>query len=349
MGGAQYQIKLIVNALAETDRFEVSYLTRNFDRRFTPRNHEIVDVTGAWNRVNRGNFLDARKILAELARIKPDVIYQRVASAYTGIGAYYARTSGCRMIWHVAHEWDVAPLRYRLSRGLLLSYIDRKILEYGIRHSTEIVTQTYDQAELLERKYGRQPSKIIYNFHPLPTERIEKTGTIKVVWIANLKPWKQPQVFVNLARDLAHLDGVEFIMIGGLQGGSRWRERLLHDIENQEGLRYLGARTQPEVNQILAGAHIFVNTSKQEGFANTFIQAWMRQVPVVSMNVNPDQSLLKNGIGLVSGSYEGLLANVRELIDNKDLRKRMGKEAQKYAFENHSEKNIDKLIELIDR
>jgi glycosyltransferase involved in cell wall biosynthesis len=47
-------------------------------------------------------------------------------------------------------------------------------------------------------------------------------------------------------------------------------------IQSVTNVDYLGARRQREVNELLARAHVLVNTSITEGYPNTFIQAWQR-------------------------------------------------------------------------
>jgi glycosyltransferase involved in cell wall biosynthesis len=52
---------------------------------------------------------------------------------------------------------------------------------------------------------------------------------------------------------------------------------------------YLGPVSFEESNSLFAKANIFINTSKaQEGFPNTFIQAWMQGVPTISLDFDPD-------------------------------------------------------------
>ena len=69
---------------------------------------------------------------------------------------------------------------------------------------------------------------------------------------------------------------------------------------------------------------------------------------MISLNVNPDGVITKNKIGFFSENYKTMMKNVKTLIEDPELRQEMGSRAQAYAFENHTEKNIHKLIRLLD-
>ena len=208
------------------------------------------------------------------------------------------------------------------------------------------MAQTEYQGSLLLKNYKRKLTAIIPNFHPKPEKEIVKESPIKILWVANLKPFKRPEIFVRLAKDLSGLKDVKFQMIGSCAATNLSYTKLLSEIESLDNLEYLGGKSQDEVNEHLSKAHIFVNTSDCEGFANTFIQAWMRKVPVVSLTVNPDNILESHKVGYCSNTYEKLVTDVSELIKNNDLRNEMGENARQYAFENHSEKNMRRLIEV---
>ena len=139
-------------------------------------------------------------------------------------------------------------------------------------------------------------------------------------------------------------------MVGVLQGRQRWRQRIAKEIEAVKNLIYLGEQTQDEVNALLAGADIFVNTSRWEGegFPNTLIQAWQRKVPVVSLLLNPDGIFEDKRVGFYSGSYQKFHDDVLELIRNPTLRQNIGNKAQAHALVKHSEKNIEKLLAVFD-
>ena len=351
MGGSQYQAKCFIDQLVPTKQFEIYYLTRRYDPRFYPKGYRIIKISDVRGIRCCGFFFDVFRLLKLLHQIQPDVIYQRVGCAYTGIAAYYARRNNCKMVWHIACDNDALPFREQSSLRSIIRYIDKRILEYGVRSSLHIIAQTDQQAEYLKKHYGRAPTAVINNFHPMPREKIQKPTPVKIVWVANLKHSKQPEYFIRLARDLRDFgQKVQCIMIGApAYSTPDWQHSLENEIDEVENLTYLGARPLEEVNSLLAKAHIFVNTSLYEGFANTFIQAWMRKVPVVSLHCNPDGILERHNIGFFSGTYEKMLERVVELIKNPSLRDEMGESAQAYSFEKHSEKNIANLIEILKK
>lgn len=348
MGGSEYQASCLVEHLVRQGHYDIYYLARRVSPNYSPQGYRIIQVADARGIRRFGEFLDAPRLLKLLAQICPDVIYQRVGCGYTGIAAYYARRNTCKVIWHVAHEMEVQPFNRVMSKNMLFRYLDKKTLEYGIRHVTGIIVQTSQQQALLTRHYDRIPVARIDNGHPLPGEEIAKPLGIEVVWVANLKPWKQPDLFLCLAKDLAHLHDVRFTMIGDRAWPEERHEKFLQDVKRLENLSYLGHRPQGHVNAVLARAHIFVNTSLQEGFPNTFIQAWMRQVPVISLNVNPDNVFDEHRVGYCAGTYAQLKQNILDLIDQPDVRQRMGIAAQEYAFSTYSMNNIEKIAEILE-
>lgn len=349
MGGSQYQAKCLLDALVDSDRYEILYLARRIDADYRPAGYRIQKISDDGGIRRPGFFLDGLRLLGMLKEFGPDVIYQRVACAYTGIAAYYARHNSCRLIWHIAHDNDVSPRKHTLAENIVSLYIDKPIVEYGLKNADRIVAQTGRQCDLLLSNYGKHCTAVIPNFHPDPKEEVRKGDTVRIMWVANLKQWKQPETFVRLAADLQGLRNAEFVMIGAPPGGnSEWRNSLMSSIEETANLAYLGQRSQDEINEMFAHSHIFVNTSLAEGFANTFIQAWMRRVPVVSLHVNPDNVFDAHDIGYFSQTYERLVDDVRRLIENRELREKMASEAQEYAFERHSMKNATRLMELFD-
>jgi glycosyltransferase involved in cell wall biosynthesis len=169
----------------------------------------------------------------------------------------------------------------------------------------------------------------------------------QVVWIANLKPLKNPGAFVRLARRFAHRSDVRFVIVGGTLDEGEWTMQTLKDIAATPNLEYRGSLSQPAVNALLEHTDLLVNTSDYEGFSNTFIQAWMRRVPVVSLRVDPDRILSRGGLGVVTGDEDGLHDRVAGLLDDPDRCAAIGARARRYALEHHAESNIENLARLL--
>jgi glycosyltransferase involved in cell wall biosynthesis len=256
------------------------------------------------------------------------------------------------MVWHASSDTDV-------QRGLkigrsnkLRTWLERKLLSRGIRDATAVVTQTEQQASLLHQEFGRVADAVIPNFHPDAREVLDKSGPPRIVWVSNLKRLKQPEAFLRLAARLGDIRDARFVLIGaGNAKGSDagWLAQLLRDAAALPQVENRGELTQDEVNAELAKAHVFVNTSLYEGFANTFIQAWMRAVPVVSLNVNPDAVFDRHPVGFHAGNEERLAQQVRRLIEDPAMRLEYGRRAREYALEHHSMKNAVRLEALLAR
>ncbi|MBA7642336.1 hypothetical protein ES703_50026 [subsurface metagenome] len=127
-------------------------------------------------------------------------------------------------------------------------------------------------------------------------------------------------------------------------------EELLEQMEGLPNIEYVGGVSFEESNELIGRASVFVNTSKYEGFPNTFIQAWMRETPTVSLNVDPDDVIKKNRLGFHSRSFEQMVKDVKFLIENKRIRQEMGRNARKCAIREHDiRKIVPEYIELIEK
>jgi glycosyltransferase involved in cell wall biosynthesis len=146
-------------------------------------------------------------------------------------------------------------------------------------------------------------------------------------------------VFVELAKRLPRY---RFVMIGGMAVG-RYRKAIEKVLANASpNFHYLGPKTVDEVNEVIRESDLLMYTSLPvEGFGNSFMQAWFRRVPTVSFQFPLDGIPEQVGIGRCSMTFEDLVADVEELMENHQLRQTMGDRARDYAMQ---ELSVDKMV-----
>jgi glycosyltransferase involved in cell wall biosynthesis len=346
MGGSEYQAKVLIEFLLKHHDIDLTYLTAFDKPDFRPTGYGIVRFSDRAGIRRYGAFFDALRLYRALRRLQPDVIVQLVGCAHTGIAAFYAKRHGCRFIWRVTSDRSLVPegaVWWRFHH-----HIEKAFLNYGIRRADAILAQTAHQKRLLAERFGRDDAIVVSNFHPLPPERAgTPTAEQRVVWIGNLNRTKNPAAFVRLAARFADRRDVKFTMIGA-SNTDPWAQQQIDLIRAEPNVEYLGKLSQDEVNAVLERSTVLVNTSDFEGFSNTFIQAWLRRVPVASLRVDPDGLLSRGGLGTVAHGEEQLSRDVAKILDMSIAeRAELGSRCRAYAATHHSEANIGAIATLL--
>ncbi|NLE24412.1 MAG: glycosyltransferase family 4 protein [Clostridiaceae bacterium] len=347
-GGAELQISYIAKA-AKVAGFEVFYIYINND---TPiENIDQLSLYPLSRKLslfakNKGWFLYYFQIMRILKKVTPDIIYTRHTSSWNGYAAQYARKNNARHIHALAS--DRAPLQtLRLINFIrFFEIFEILFMNYGLKHAYEIIAQNRAQQNSLQTRFRRQ-GVLINQMTPYQRSGIiKKQDPIQVLWIGNLKRIKRPELFIELSQKIGEL-AIEYKMIMVGRIATRYIPLLNNAKENLQNFEFRGELTQLEVYKLLEESHILVNTSEFEGFSNTFVQAWMRKVPVISMSSNPSNILTDYKLGFVTPSMTELVKSVKELILDTELREIMGLNAYNYAVENHGlESNLSKIISL---
>jgi glycosyltransferase involved in cell wall biosynthesis len=346
-GGAEYQAFIIAKELLKFG-FDIHFI---FLQEGHKKSNENDIKLHPIKKIRSNIFSDLKliyfyKIYYRLSQIKPNVIYHRNLSSFLYVANCYAKLNEIKTILHISHDKDVEKFRWSSSVKQFFRCVDDYYKFRALRKVDAIICQTSKQKSILLKNYDRA-SVVIPNFYePCHLEKNLKKDNI-VVWIANIKPWKNPLDYVKLAKAL---DGKEykFVMIGR-RPSQRSLYRKIWASLSQPNVEYLGELDNSAVNKILLRSKVLCCTSYAEGFPNTFLQAWVRKVPVVSLYFDPDNILVNEQIGFHSNSFEQMVEDTKRLMEDEELRNNMGERAQKYAFKNHSLANIENIVKIIDR
>jgi hypothetical protein len=352
MAGVEYQLELLLDELYKRPGLEIFFVARRVptDARAQALPYRIIRIGSDAGIRDRAVFFDLGDLRRALNDLRPDVIYQQGRLSYTGECADYAKRAGIPFFFHIAHEFDLnfrwVTLKY--SRNTPFDFVEYLLGMRGLKAATHIIAQTDRQARLLYETLGLKVAAVIRNFQPLPDSLPEKPpGPMQVFWVANLKDFKRPALFVELAESFRGRNDVKFLMAGRAPGGRRFRP-LMDKIPTVGNLTYFGELPIDKVNDVMCSASVHVNTSSFEGFPNTFLQAWARGAVVASLAVDPDEESMESlGIGYCAGTMDRLRQFIDQLSSNPNKRRTIAEQAFSFVHAKHSLGEAVRLTDLM--
>jgi len=206
----------------------------------------------------------------------------------------------------------------------------------NIKLSNIVISQNGFQKEKLKENFGIDSVKISNSIRTIPIDEFEKSEDY-VLWVGTLRYVKQPDLFLDLAEKFPE---TKFMMIGGKGESEELFEKIKRRAEKIDNLDFKGFVPYDQIYDDYKKAMFLVNTSKLEGFPNTFLEAWMFGKPVVSLKVDPDEIICKYELGFHSKSYSQMVEDINTLLKNKKYRKQLGNICRGYLEENHDIKKI---------
>jgi glycosyltransferase involved in cell wall biosynthesis len=331
IGGSEIQVKLLIDEFISNEH-QVSYITFKKNRNFGKEcPYTLRYITKPPGNIKVLNYINKQKLFNILDQEKVDVLYQRGNYHFADLISKYGKMRGIPVFTGLSMISHAEKKKLKLNAKILFDIIEKFfIVQNYYRFSTVIISQTMDQRDALLKNYNLK-SKVIYNGHIPPPDQFNKEQPRIIVWIANIKPWKRPEIFVELAK-INENKNFKFIMVGRPNKNKIYQQSLKEKIKYVKNLEYLGELPFEKTNQLIEKSSLFVNTSENnEGFPNTYIQSWFRRVPVLALDFDPDDFIIKNKIGYLCKTLLVMNKKMNELIlDDKELAE-MGNRARVIA------------------
>ena len=86
-------------------------------------------------------------------------------------------------------------------------------------------------------------------------------------------------------------------------------------------------------------AKVLVNTSDVEGFPNSYLQAWIRGVPVVTL-IDPDAVIEREGLGIAARSPDQTPDAIRHLLRDPDAWNAASDRCRMFMEQEHGEEKV---------
>lgn len=272
------------------------------------------------------------KFYKALKKVKPDFLYESVPSWNSYITAIFCKIIGVKYVIRISND---NLLDKRLKNTATLSH--QFFLFLGLKLSNYLLAQNDYQFQHLKKKYPKKPIAKFYNPIKIQPEFLKAKTEIKgyFAWIANFRFQKNLKLLYQIAISLPE----EEFKIAGVPNKHYDEESIeyVDKLKKLENVNFVGKLDRSEILPFLANAKFLINTSRYEGFSNTFLEAMNACTPILSSKlVNPDKIIEKNKLGLIYANEIDLKFKIKNLKP-KDYQS-MSENCIKYLDQNHNNK-----------
>jgi glycosyltransferase involved in cell wall biosynthesis len=228
----------------------------------------------------------------------------------------------------VAHDSDVEAAMPAWFQGSF-AWLAYRI---GLRLADQVIVQHDRQRQLLLDNYGK--TGIVRPCALAADDALPAGERRTILWVGRCERIKQPETFIALAHDFPQ---EPFVMVcPPAASGPAYFESVRNQALKLRNMTFVERVPFQEIGAYFRAARLFVNTAIQEGFPNTFVQAWMHGTPVVSVSVDPGGVMARHGLGILcDGSQASLRQVLSSLLENRALWERLSRNASAYAHEHH--------------
>ena len=268
-----------------------------------------------------------------------DIVYTNTSVVFPG--GITAKLLGKKSIWHV--------------REIINNNFERKIVSSIVNLFSDIIIAN-SKATGDAITNNKEKIRIVYNAvestsNELIRQNDNSENEVVIGMAGRINRWKGQKLFVdNAERILKSTDNVKFVIAGDVYTGE---DQILQDLKNYikeknitDKIEFLGQ--VEDMNEFYNNIDIFILPSIQpEPFGLVVIEAMDRAIPVIATNHGGPTEIIEN-------EEDGYLVDYRdctemsnrtlELINNKDLRKCIGKKAKEKRDRMF---NIDRYVEQI--
>lgn len=255
----------------------------------------------------------------------------------------------------------VPRLRYRCKKILenhfsIENFIGEKkyLINFYRNYREKKLLNKYDEITVLtekdKKKWNNEKIKVIPNFLsflPLEQADLEKK---KVISIGRLSYEKRFDILIDIWAEIINKYNDWILEI---YGEGDLKEELLKKIDNLklEKNIFLKGSTK-NIEEKLLDSSFYIMTSQTESFGLVLLEAASCGLPLIAFSGSDGPETIiengKNGFLCKKENYGDMLNKIIYLIENKDIRKKLGKNARKLALEKYSEEKVmKKWIELL--
>jgi len=336
-GGAEMQLSFLAREFIKLG-VEVHILVEDYNQ----PDHEVIQDIHFWNALPRHKsiFNQITQFFRKFRQTPSTIYIQRSATPVNGILSVFCKLTNQTFIYMVAHDKEADG-----SDEQTTSQLTRFLKRLTFQHSAHVIVQNaYQQEGLANQGIS---STLIPSLMDLSDAHLTHTQKSYILWVGRSETWKNPHHFLDIAE---HLSQYQFIMICPPSKTSpHLRDEVQTRANDLPNVTFYSFVSPQNIEEFYKNASMFINTSDQEGFPNTFLQAMKYGTPLVSLSINPSNIISKYDLGFVGdGTIHETINHITTLKQNSSLYKQKAKACSSYIHQFHdSPTNAQRIKKLI--
>jgi glycosyltransferase involved in cell wall biosynthesis len=279
-----------------------------------------------------------------LSSERPQWWYWHTAEHVWGLAVEVAKLLGVGTIFSTAFDRDVQPRRALSRRRRWWP-----LYAWGLARTDKILVQHGGQLSALAPRWRSKAYIFPGVVGDMAAVKPHAGRANHVAWVAMLRQPKRPDLLIQIAQKAPSL---HFVVCGGAtrhRSPPGYGERFIQAMQRLPNIEFLGEITPEKALQVIADAALLLLTSDEEGFPNTFLEAWSSGTPVVTLKIDPDRIIERAGLGAVSGNVGQAIVDMKALMDSPEQRDEIGARARLYIAQTHSAAAVATLFNRVIR
>lgn len=295
----------------------------------------------------KGYFLNAFEVRRIFKRIRPDVV-----------NVHYASGCGLLALLSGLHPQVLSCYGSDIFEFPNLNKINHFLLCRVLNNADALASTSHAMAEEVWRILGDNTKPIaitpfgvdVHRFHPVLDNTINPRPVIGIV--KSLLPIYDIPLLIKAFAIVHATETLKPILKIYGNGPLRQElEQMVSDFRLEDSIQFLGSIPNSEVPKELNKMDVFVNCSKQESFGVNILEAMACELPVIATDCVGPCELIEDGVSgiiLKDRKPETLAEKISELLQNKELRYKLGIEGRKRVLSHYNwEQNINEFEHLL--
>jgi glycosyltransferase involved in cell wall biosynthesis len=295
-----------------------------------------------------------------LRRIKPNIVHTHSAKAGI-LGRFAAYNIGNIKTVHTIHGLAFHPYQNNLLNKLYIA-IEKaaaKRTDFFISVADAMTSQTLAAGIGKPDKFVTAYSAIEEDDFLKPVSDEQKKqfreqygipeNAVVLITIARLFMLKGHDYIIESAKTLSkQYENAIWLFVGDGNLSEQYIKQV-NQLDLNERIRFTGLLSPKEIPLAIKSSDILVHCSLREGLARTLPQAMLCGRPAISFDVDGAREVVNENTGrlIEPKNVEQLTKACAELIENKDLREKLGSAGREYVKDKFAPKTMVDTIEAV--